>query len=156
MDYNIYNMFKMNLLSLYSSMFYVSLAGNTCNNHTNILISPFRGYLWRKFMDDVPSFRFGGLAWLFLGVANIDSLLYHDEITEYTKQYPKNFRYDIALSREHKNKRGGKMHVQEKIEDYNDESFELLDKGAHIYLCGLKGMMPGIQYTLKIVAEERG
>jgi ferredoxin--NADP+ reductase len=117
-------------------------------------------YLRRMFMEDVPSFRFGGLAWIFLGVyggcSNIDSLLYHDEFTEYTKQYPKNFRYDTALSREHKNKRGGKMHVQDKIEEYNDESFELLDKGAHIYFCGLKGMMPGIQYTLKRVAEERG
>ena len=23
--------------------------------------------------------------------------------------------------------------------------FDMLDKGAHIYFCGLKGMMPGIQ-----------
>lgn len=119
-------------------------------------IAPFRGYLRRMFMEDVPSFRFGGLAWLFLGVANTDSLLYHDEFTEYTKQYPKNFRYDTALSREHKNKKGGKMYVQDKIEEYSDEIFELLDKGAHIYFCGLKGMMPGIQDTLKRVAEERG
>lgn len=119
-------------------------------------IAPFRGYLRRMFMEDVPSFKFGGLAWLFLGVANTDSLLYNDEFTEYTKQYPKNFRYDTALSREHKNKRGGKMYVQDKIEEYSDEIFELLDKGAHIYFCGLKGMMPGIQDTLKRVAEERG
>lgn len=119
-------------------------------------IAPFRGYLRRMFMEDVPTFKFGGLAWLFLGVANTDSLLYNDEFTEYTKQYPNNFRYDTALSREHKNKRGGKMYVQDKIEEYSDEIFELLDKGAHIYFCGLKGMMPGIQDTLKRVAEERG
>lgn len=65
-------------------------------------------------------------------------------------------RYDRALSREQKNKSGGKMYVQDKIEEYSDEIFKLLDSGAHIYFCGLKGMMPGIQATLKRVAEERG
>ncbi|RWW87312.1 hypothetical protein BHE74_00003874 [Ensete ventricosum] len=65
-------------------------------------------------------------------------------------------RYDKALSREQKNKSGGKMYVQDKIEEYSDEIFKLLDGGAHIYFCGLKGMMPGIQDTLKRVAEQRG
>jgi ferredoxin--NADP+ reductase len=46
------------------------------------------------------------------------------------------------------------MHIQDKVQ-YSDEIFELLDKEAHIYFCVLKGMMPGIQYTLKRVAEER-
>lgn len=67
-----------------------------------------------------------------------------------------NFRFDRALSREQKNKNGGKMYVQDKIEEYSDEIFKMLDKGAHIYFCGLKGMMPGIQETLKRVAVERG
>lgn len=48
------------------------------------------------------------------------------------------------------------MYVQDKIEEYSDEIFKLLDNGAHIYFCGLKGMMPGIQETLKRVAVERG
>jgi len=34
--------------------------------------------------------------------------------------------------------------------------FDLLDKGAHIYFCGLKGMMPGIQSMLERVAKEKG
>ena len=29
------------------------------------------------------------------------------------------------------------------MEEYADEVFDLLDNGAHIYFCGLKGMMPG-------------
>ncbi len=29
------------------------------------------------------------------------------------------------------------------VEEYSDEVFDLLDNGAHIYFCGLKGMMPG-------------
>ncbi|RZR73137.1 hypothetical protein BHM03_00020788 [Ensete ventricosum] len=131
-------------------------------NGTHIMIAtgtgvaPFRGYLRRMFMEAVPTYKFGGLAWLFLGVANTDSLLYDDEFSSYLKDYPDNFRYDKALSREQKNKNGGKMYVQDKIEEYSDEIFKLLDGGAHIYFCGLKGMMPGIQDTLKRVAEQRG
>ncbi|PNY13104.1 ferredoxin-NADP reductase root isozyme chloroplastic-like [Trifolium pratense] len=131
-------------------------------NATHIMIAtgtgvaPYRGYLRRMFMESVPKFKFGGLAWLFLGVANSDSLLYDDEFTKYLNDYPNNFRYDRALSREEKNRNGGKMYVQDKIEEYSDEIFKLLDNGAHIYFCGLKGMMPGIQETLKRVAEERG
>ena len=34
--------------------------------------------------------------------------------------------------------------------------FDLLDNGAHIYFCGLKGMMPGIQEMLERVAGEKG
>ena len=108
------------------------------------------------FMEAVPKYKFGGLAWLFLGVANNDSLLYDDEFAKYLQDYPDHFRYDKALSREQKNKSGGKMYVQDKIEEYSDEIFKLLDDGAHIYFCGLKGMMPGIQDTLKKVAEQRG
>lgn len=119
-------------------------------------IAPYRGYLRRMFMEEVPSFKFGGLAWLFLGVANQDSLLYHDEFNKYLKEFPDNFRYDIALSREQQNARGGKMYVQDKIEEYSEELFKMLDEGAHIYFCGLRGMMPGIQETLKRVAESRG
>ncbi|PWA58502.1 ferredoxin--NADP reductase, root-type isozyme protein [Artemisia annua] len=130
-------------------------------NATHIMIAtgtgvaPYRGYLRRMFMESVPN-KFNGLAWLFLGVANNDSLLYDDEFSKYLVDYPDNFRYDRALSREQKNKNGGKMYVQDKIEEYSDEIFKLLDNGAHIYFCGLKGMMPGIQETLKRVAVERG
>lgn len=119
-------------------------------------VAPFRAYLRRMFMESVPTFQFRGLAWLFLGVANTDSLLYNDEFSKYLRDYPDNFRYDKALSREGKNRSGGKMYVQDKIEEYSDEIFKLLDGGAHIYFCGLKGMMPGIQQTLKRVAERRG
>ncbi|XP_078445135.1 ferredoxin--NADP reductase, embryo isozyme, chloroplastic-like [Wolffia australiana] len=131
-------------------------------NATHIMIAtgtgvaPFRAYLRRMFMEDVPGFKFSSLSWLFLGVANQDSLLYDEEFSSYLQSHPDNFRYDLALSREQKNKKGGKMYVQDKIEEYSAEIFKYLDAGAHIYFCGLKGMMPGIQDTLRSVAEQRG
>lgn len=45
---------------------------------------------------------------------------------------------------------------QDKLEEYADEVFDLLDNGAHIYFCGLKGMMPGILETLERVAKGKG
>merc|ERR1712216_919682 len=37
-----------------------------------------------------------------------------------------------------------------------DEVFDRMDKGAHMYFCGLKGMMPGITEMLEAVAAEKG
>lgn len=42
------------------------------------------------------------------------------------------------------------------MEEYSDEVFGLLDGGAHMYFCGLKGMMPGIQEMLERVAKAKG
>jgi Oxidoreductase NAD-binding domain len=78
-----------------------------------------------------------------MGVANSDAKLYDEELQEILATYPKQFRLDYALSREQKNSRGGKMYIQDKVEEYSDEVFDLLNNGAHIYFCGLKGMMPG-------------
>lgn len=48
------------------------------------------------------------------------------------------------------------MYIQDKIEENGDEIFEKLDKGAHLYVCGLKGMMPPIQEVLKGIAAKKG
>lgn len=119
-------------------------------------IAPYRSYLRRMFMEDIPGYKFTGLAWLFMGVANSDAKLYDDEFQAILKKHPKQFRLDYALSREQTNKNGGKMYIQDKVEEYADEVFDLLDNGAHIYFCGLKGMMPGIQEMLERVAKEKG
>jgi len=120
-------------------------------------IAPYRGFIRRLFFEDTPAAAaYKGQAWLFLGVANSDALLYDDEFQEAKSSFPDNFRLDYALSREQTNKSGGKMYIQDKVEEYADEVFEKLEKGAHIYFCGLKGMMPGIQDMLKGVAEKKG
>jgi ferredoxin--NADP+ reductase len=46
--------------------------------------------------------------------------------------------------------------IQDKVEEYADEVFDLLKNGAVIYFCGLKGMMPGILEMLERVAVEKG
>jgi ferredoxin--NADP+ reductase len=120
-------------------------------------IAPMRSYLRRLFWDKSPYAKdFKGLAWLFLGVANTDALLYDDDWKRIQEENPDNFRYDVALSREQTNKAGGKMYIQDKVEEYADEVFDRLNKGAHIYFCGLKGMMPGIQEMLERVATSKG
>jgi ferredoxin--NADP+ reductase len=120
-------------------------------------IAPYRGFIRRLFNEDTPAARaYKGEAWLFLGVANSDALLYDDEFQEAKSRFPKNLRIDYALSREQTNSKGGKMYIQDKVEEYADEVFDKLENGAHIYFCGLKGMMPGIQDMLKGVAEKKG
>jgi len=120
-------------------------------------IAPYRGFIRRLFVENTPAANaYKGQAWLFLGVANSDALLYDDEWQEVLGKYPDNFRLDYAISREQENKKGGKMYVQDKVEEYADEIFNKLDSGAHIYFCGLKGMMPGIQDMLAAVCKGKG
>lgn len=63
---------------------------------------------------------------------------------------------DYAISREMTNDEGGKLYVQHVLSQKADLLFEKLNRGAHIYFCGLKGMMPGILEALERVAFERG
>jgi len=119
-------------------------------------IAPYRAFWKRLFVENGPAAEaYKGVAWLFLGVANSDALLYDDELQAIKKKFPDNFKLDYALSREATNKKGGKMYIQDKVEEYADEIFDRLSNGAHIYFCGLKGMMPGIQDMLKDVCEKK-
>lgn len=119
-------------------------------------IAPFRTFWRRMFMENVPNYKFTGLFWMFMGVANSDNKLYDEEMAAIAAAYPDQFRLDYALSREQNNVKGGKMYIQDKVEEYSDEVFDLLNNGAHIYFCGLKGMMPGILEMLERVATSKG
>ena len=44
------------------------------------------------------------------------------------RAHPDQFRLDYALSREQNNRKGGKMYIQDKMEEYADEIFGLLDQ----------------------------
>jgi ferredoxin--NADP+ reductase len=83
-------------------------------------IAPFRSFWRRCFFEDVPNYKFTGLFWLFMGAANDDGKLYDDEIQAMLATYPDQFRVDYALSRVQTNKSGGKMYIQDKMEEYAD------------------------------------
>ena len=119
-------------------------------------IAPYRSFWKRLFVENTEArANYKGTFWLFLGVANSDALLYDDELQKLAADND-NFKLDYALSREQTNKKGGKMYIQDKVEEYSDDIFNRLDNGAHIYFCGLKGMMPGIQGMLEEVCNNKG
>ena len=126
-------------------------------------IAPFRGFLRRLFLENTVSRHlYQGTAWLILGVPTSGSLLYQDEWNAILndQQQGKNsgkFRATYAISREQTNASGGKMYVQDVLSQHADELFhKLLNEGAVMYFCGLKGMMPGIIEALEKVATARG
>lgn len=101
--------------------------------------------------------KFKGLAWLFMGVPYSKSLLYDDEHQTYKKEYPDQFKYDYAVSREDKNAAGQKMYIQTKMAEYAEELWELMqDEKTHVYMCGLKGMESGMAECFGPIAEKNG
>ena len=84
------------------------------------------------------------------------SLLYVDESNEMLSLYPDNYRVEYAVSREQEAVGGGKRYVQCAMAEHADELFERIQGGAHLYVCGLKGMLPGIEAMLSHGAVARG
>lgn len=122
-------------------------------------IAPFRGFMHRLFMEKtVARHMFGGKAWLILGVPVTGGLLYKEEFDAMLSNINgDSLQIDYAISREMKNQiDGGKLYVQHIIQNSASEFFDRLDGGAHVYFCGLKGMMPPIVSTLEKVATESG
>ena len=81
-------------------------------------IAPYRGFIRRLFVETTPAGEaYKGLAWLFLGVANKFPTRSSTTTSgrRLKSKYPDNFRVDYALSREQKNKKGGKMYIQDKV-----------------------------------------
>ena len=119
-------------------------------------IAPFRAFLHRLFMEEtVARHQFQGRAWLVLGVPTTGGLLYPEEFGAMTASSP-SLEVTYAISREMTNREGGKLYVQDVLKERADDLMERLDNGAHIYFCGLKGMMPGILDALENVANQRG
>ncbi|NEO56733.1 MAG: ferredoxin-NADP reductase [Okeania sp. SIO3B5] len=117
-------------------------------------IAPFRAFIWRMFKEreQNPDYQFKGLAWLFFGCAYTPNILYKEELEELQRQFPDNFRVTYAISREQKNKDGGKMYIQHRIQEHADELWEHIQKpNTHTYICGLKGMEGGIDEGMSAV-----
>ncbi len=123
-------------------------------------IAPMRAYLRKMFEPterDKNNWRFKGQAWLFMGAPKTANLLYDKDFEKYKSQFPENFRYTKAISREQQNPKGGRMYIQDRVLEYANEIFSLIENPkTHIYLCGLKGMEPGIDEAMNIAATEKG
>eukprot|EP00980_Cylindrotheca_fusiformis_P018379 scaffold6042_cov106-Cylindrotheca_fusiformis.AAC.1 len=120
-------------------------------------IAPFRAFLHRLFMEEtIAKHQYQGKAWLILGVPVTGGLLYPQEFAAMVQNYPNNLELSYAISREMKNDQGGKLYVQDVLTDRANDLMDRLENGAHIYFCGLKGMMPGILTALEQVANNKG
>jgi len=123
-------------------------------------IAPMRAYLRRMFEateKEKNKWNFKGKAWLFMGAPKSANLLYEEDHQRYLKDYPDNFKYTKAISREQQNTKGGRMYIQDRVLESANELFNMIeDEKTHIYLCGLKGMEPGIDEAMTKAAEEKG
>jgi ferredoxin--NADP+ reductase len=124
-------------------------------------IAPMRTYLRRMFEPAEraknPEYQFRGKAWLFMGAPKTPNLLYDDDFKRYEVEFPDNFRYTTAISREQENAKGGRMYIQDRVLENADEIFALIeDPKTHVYMCGLKGMEPGIDEAMTAAAAAKG
>jgi len=123
-------------------------------------IAPMRAYLRRMFEateKEKNNWNFKGKAWLFMGAPKSANLLYEEDLQRYLTDYPDNFKYTKAISREQQNTKGGRMYIQDRVLESANELFNMIeDEKTHIYLCGLKGMEPGIDEAMTKAAEEKG
>jgi len=123
-------------------------------------IAPMRAYLRRMFEPtekEKNKWNFKGKAWLFMGAPKSANLLYEEDLQRYLTDYPDNFKYTKAISREEQNTKGGRMYIQDRVLESANELFNMIeDEKTHIYLCGLKGMEPGIDEAMTKAAEEKG
>ncbi|MDC3008675.1 FAD-binding oxidoreductase [bacterium] len=123
-------------------------------------IAPMRTYLRRMFEpreQEANGWKFRGKAWLFMGAPKTANLLYDEDFLHYEKEYPDNFRYTKAISREQQNAKGGRMYIQDRVLEHAEEIFAMIeDPKTHVYMCGLRGMEPGIDEAMTAAADAKG
>jgi ferredoxin--NADP+ reductase len=123
-------------------------------------IAPMRTYLRRMFEpreQETNGWKFRGKAWLFMGAPKTANLLYDNDFLHYEKEYPDNFRYTKAISREQQNTKGGRMYIQDRVLEHAEEIFAMIeDPKTHVYMCGLRGMEPGIDEAMTAAAAAKG
>ncbi|TCD56516.1 phycobilisome linker polypeptide [Synechococcus sp. BS55D] len=123
-------------------------------------IAPMRTYLRRMFEPkerELNNWHFRGKAWLFMGAPKTPNLLYDADFEHYQSQFPDNFRYTKAISREQQNSKGGRMYIQDRVLEHAEEIFAMIENPkTHVYMCGLRGMEPGIDEAMSAAAAAKG
>jgi ferredoxin--NADP+ reductase len=114
-------------------------------------IAPFRGMIM-----ELLAARVASRVTLIMGSPYASDLLYHQQFIELAKANA-NFTYLTAISREQENSKGGRMYIQDRVLEHADEIFALIeDPKTHVYMCGLKGMEPGIDEAMAAAAAAKG
>jgi len=123
-------------------------------------IAPMRTYLRRMFEPkerELNNWHFRGKAWLFMGAPKTPNLLYDADFEHYQSQFPENFRYTKAISREQQNSKGGRMYIQDRVLEHAEEIFAMIENPkTHVYMCGLRGMEPCIDEAMSAAAAAKG
>ena len=92
-----------------------------------------------------------------MGAPKTPNLLYDEDFEHYERQYPDNFRYTKAISREQQNTKGGRMYIQDRVLEHADEIFSMIENPkTHVYMCGLRGMEAGVDGALSQIADGSG
>lgn len=111
-------------------------------------VAPFRSFLQHREANNLK-----GKTWLFFGERRFHSdFLYQ---LEWQKLLKDGFleKIDVAFSRDQEQK----VYVQHRLFEKQQEVFQWLNKGAHIYLCGdMKQMARDVQETLLRIFEVQG
>ena len=92
-----------------------------------------------------------------MGAPKTANLLYDEDFSSYEEKYPDNFRYTKAISREQQNSKGGRMYIQDRVLEHAEEIFAMIENPkTHVYMCGLRGMEPGIDEAMTAAAAAKG
>jgi len=115
-------------------------------------LAPFRGFLQERAEQ-----RAGGAtlapSLLFFGCRTAADRLYVDELEEF--QQSAQVQVHTAFSRQ---SNGGRKYAQHELLAHQDETWDLIDKGAQIFVCGnARTLAPGVRATLQdIYARKTG
>ncbi|MEM7214318.1 MAG: cytochrome P450 [Pseudomonadota bacterium] len=112
-------------------------------------IAPFRGFLQERAILKKSGKQLGSAA-LYFGCRHPDQdFLYRDELEGFAKDKVADLH--VAFSREKKKK----VYVQDLIRENRDQIWEMIEKGAHIYVCGDGSRMePDVRRALTTIYSE--
>jgi ferredoxin--NADP+ reductase len=92
-----------------------------------------------------------------MGAPKTANLLYEDDLQQYLTDFPEHFRYTKAISREQQNANGGRMYIQDRVSENAEMIFSWIENPkTHVYMCGLRGMEPGIDEAMTAAAAAKG
>ena len=117
-------------------------------------IAPFRAFLKTRY--EKRTIEKGKNVFIF-GCQTMKDYLYKDELDVLLEEHPGTFELISAVSREQQNSEGNRMYVQHRIQERAGEIFEMLkDKKSYFFMCGLRGMEPGVMEGMTKAAASQG